>query len=129
MWKKAIEQTRREQRSALDGVNLFFGALLGANLGSLNNLGLGEYAALVMLLAGAVITLRVFTTSERRGYAFMLLGLYIVVVSQFLLWPPRGLDGLSLADRQRIAVTMAIWLGTTLMTYYAPIRDVPRRTD
>jgi hypothetical protein len=129
MLKTAFVQTRREQRSSLDGVNLFFGALIGANFGSLNGVELREYALLVMLLAGAVVTLRIFTSSERRGYAFMLLALYVVVVAQFLLWPPRGLDGLSPADRQRLAVTMAIWLGTTMMTFYTPVREVPRPAE
>jgi len=129
MLGSAFVQTRREQRSSLDGVNLFFGALIGANFGSLNGVGLAEYALLVILLAGAVITLRIFTTSERRSYAFMLLGLYIVVVSHFLLWPPRGLNGLSEIDRQRLAVTMVIWLGATLLTYYTPVREVPRQAE
>jgi hypothetical protein len=129
MLKTAFVQTRREQRSSLDGVNLFFGALIGANFGSLNGVGLDEYALLVVLLAGAVITLRIFATSERRGYAFMLLGLYIVVVGQFLLSPPRGLDGLAEGDRQRLAVTMVIWLGATLLTYYTPVREAPRQPE
>jgi hypothetical protein len=127
MWKTAFVQTRREQRSSLDGVNLFFGALIGANFGSLSGVGLVHYSLLVVLLAGAVITLRVFTTSERRGYAFMLLGTYILAVSHFLFWPPRGLDDLAEVDRHRLAVTMAIWLGATLLTYYTPVHEAPQK--
>ena len=123
MWKKAFVQTRREQRSSLDGINLFFGALLGANLGSLNNLELAEYAGLVIMLAGAVVTLRVFTTSERRSYAFMLLGLYVLITALYLFDPPSQFDGLAAADRHRLAVTLGIWLATTVMTFYSPIRE------
>ena len=129
MWKTAFVQTRREQRSSLDGVNLFFGALIGANFGSLSGVGRYEYSVLVVLLAGAVITLRVFATSERRGYAFMLLGVYIVGVGHFLFFPPRGLDSLPDVDRQRLAVTLAIWLGATLLTYYTPVREAAQKPD
>jgi len=38
-------------------------------------------------------------------------------------------DALAPADRQRLAVTMAIWLAITVLTYYTPIREVPRQAE
>ena len=56
-----------EKVGSVDGLNLFFGALLGANLGTMQSLPLLQYGKLVILLAGTVIVLRMISTSERRA--------------------------------------------------------------
>ena len=122
MWKNLLVQTRREKRGSIDGVNLFFGALLGANLGSLNGLSINDYAMLIILLAGTVMILRMFTLSERRIYATASLAVYVAVVAAFLI-PPDSLDGLPAADRARLGVTLAIWLVTILLVELYPTRD------
>jgi predicted membrane channel-forming protein YqfA (hemolysin III family) len=123
MWRSFVTQTRREKRGSIDGINLFFGALLGANLGSFSGLGLLDYTLLVVLLAGTVITIRIFTLSERRGYAVTLLLLYIVVAGAYLLVPPRGLEGLDPTDRHRLAITLLVWIGSILMVETVRIEE------
>jgi hypothetical protein len=116
-------QTPREKTATVDGINLFFGALLGANLGSADVLGLYDYARLIFILAATVMTLRIFSTSERRGYAYGLLGGYVFLVALFLYLLRRDPAGMSPADVDRLAVTLAFWLGAVLFAELYPTRD------
>ena len=113
-------QTPREKAATVDGINLFFGALLGANLGTIDGLDLFDYAKVIFVLAGTVMTLRIFSTSERRFYAFGLLGGYVVVVGLFLYLPRLDPVGITRADVDRLAVTLTVWLGSVLLVEFYP---------
>jgi hypothetical protein len=78
--REYLVQTHRERRGGIDGLNLFFGALLGANLGTLEQLPLTDYVKLIVLLAFTVVGLRMISTSERRLYALLTLGIYVILV-------------------------------------------------
>ena len=78
--KSIFTQTRREKAGTIDGINLFFGALLGANLGVADRLPALSYAQLMALLAGLVVTIRVVSVSERRVYAFGTLAAYVALM-------------------------------------------------
>jgi len=117
-------QTPREKVATVDGIGLFFGALLGANMGTLDGLGLYDYAKLIIVLAAAVMTLRVFSTSERRLYAYALLGLYLAIVGIFLFLPGQRPAGLAEDDAARLAITLAIWLGAVLTVEFYPVAEV-----
>jgi hypothetical protein len=83
MWN-LLAYTAAEKRGMVDGIGLFFGALLGTNLGSIGDLSKGEYAILIVLLAGTVMSLRIFSTTDRRWHGYLLLSMYSLVVYQFL---------------------------------------------
>lgn len=123
--KRIWAQTGREKLGTIDGVNLFFGALLGANLGTLGTLPLRDYGMLIVLLAGMVVTIRLVSTSERRAYAFGLLGFYLALVAAILFVPGLQPKGLAEADLHRIAVTLAIWLGAVMIVEYSPTKESP----
>lgn len=116
-------QTRREKLGAIDGLNLFFGALLGANLGTLDALPLGEYAKIVIMLAFGVAAIRIAATSERRVYAIASLAFYMAVLATLLLVPRFKPEGMSEADLQRLAATILIWVGTAMVFEFYPTRD------
>lgn len=115
-----LTQTAREKVAMVDGINLFFGALLGANLGTLNGLGLYDYGVIILILAFTVIALRLFSTSERRGYAYSLLAIYSGVIALFLYF--QRPQGLAPADANRLMVTLGIWLGAVLFVELHPTR-------
>jgi hypothetical protein len=119
MFRTLMTQTERERIGSLDGVNLFFGALLGANLGSLEGVSLPGYTMIVLILCGTVMTLRNYVESERRRYATSLLALYVVAVASFL-YRGTGLKGLPVEDRWRLAITLAIWIATVVMIVLMP---------
>jgi hypothetical protein len=122
MWR-FWTQTTREKQGMLDGINLFFGALIGANLGSVEGLTARDYATLVVMLAGAVMTLRIFSTSERRGFSYLMLGVIILFVGAHLFLNPETVRDLGTANRDRIALTLGIWLGSILLAELSPVRD------
>jgi len=113
-------QTPREKAATVDGINLFFGALLGANLGTLDGLGLYDYGKVIFILAGTVMALRIFSTTERRAYAYGLLGGYVLLVALFLYLLKRDPVGISPADIDRLIVTLTIWLGSVLLVEIYP---------
>jgi hypothetical protein len=120
MVKGSLIQTPREKKGSVDGINLFFGALLGANLGATGALPLYDYVYLIVVLAATVMTLRVFALSERRRYAWTLLGGYLVFVALFLFLPDVGPDALDQASLNRLAATLGVWLVMILLIELMP---------
>ena len=125
MWKSLWVQTPREKRGMLDGINLFFGALLGANLGTLNGLSSWDYAHIIVLLAGTVITLRIYSTTDRRSYAYILLAVYVLFVGNRLFLRHEDMEGLTTADRDRLAITLGIWLISVVLAELTPVTKRP----
>ncbi|HYG29150.1 MAG TPA: hypothetical protein VD887_02935 [Allosphingosinicella sp.] len=98
------------REGALDGLNLFFGALLGANLGTLEGLRLVSFVQLVTLLACTVMALRVFSTSENRPFAFMLLAFYCALVAALATIPELAPRGMAPDDLRKLVATLAVWV-------------------
>src|SRR4051794_31136049 len=96
--KRMFRSTTGGKSGAIDGLNLFFGALLGANLGTIQGMGLLYYVELIFVLAATVMTLRMLSTSPRRMYMLLNVGLYSVIVAAFLFWPPLQPKGVAVAD-------------------------------
>ena len=119
--KSLFLHTRREKAGALDGLNLFFGALLGANLGTLDGLEVLDYANIVFLLAFTVMVLRMVSTSERRGYMLALLGGYVLLLAGMVTIPTMKPDGMSVSDLHRLVVTLGIWVACLLVTELTPV--------
>ena len=125
--RQYLRQTHSERMGGIDGVNLFFGALLGANLGTIEQLPLIDYIELIVILAGTVVTLRLVSTSDRRGYALASLGLYILLVAIFLAAPGLKPEGLSPEAAARLGATLAIWVLLVLALEYWPTRPAEVR--
>jgi hypothetical protein len=123
--KSLFTQTEREKIGNVDGINLFFGALLGANLGTTGTLAALPYAQLVALLVGLVITIRMVSVSERRAYAYATLAAYVMLFAVILTVPGLGIEGLAGADLNRLLLTLAIWIGATLLVELMPVRTPP----
>lgn len=121
--KSLFTQTRREKAGTVDGINLFFGALIGANLGTVGDLPAWSYAQLMALLVGLVITIRHLTLSERRFYAFATLAAYVLLFGAVLYVPALGVEDLAERDLHRLTLTLAIWIGATLLVEFLPVRD------
>ena len=117
-----MSQTAREKVAMADGIGLFFGALLGANLGTLGGLSLYDYGVVIFVLACTVIALRMFSMSERRGYAYALLATYAGVIA-YVLYYQRP-TGLAPDDAARMMVTLGIWLAAVVFVELHPTRVV-----
>ncbi|HYI63470.1 MAG TPA: hypothetical protein VEW71_01150 [Allosphingosinicella sp.] len=123
--KSLLKQTRSEKLGTIDGLSLFFGALLGANLGTVGAMPLPDYVLLITLLAGLVMTIRLVHLSERRVYALAnhLLCLALVVLIMFV--PSIRPEGLDDADRNRLVATILIWAMMTLAVEFYPTKEEP----
>lgn len=116
-------QTRAEQRATAGGINLFFGALIGAHLGAYTDLPLNTFTTLVMLLAGAVLALQTALHSERRLYTWSIVAVYAALLVWSTraptIWPrdqiPEGLD--------KVLVTFAVWLFAVVTVTVLPTLD------
>ena len=123
MVRKLLQSTKGGKVGAIDGLNLFFGALLGANLGTMQAMPLGEYVKLVVLLAGLVMALRMVSTSERRGQMFATLGVYALLIGAILFVPALQPKGLAPGDLQRLAATLAVWVLFVLAAELSPVKE------
>jgi hypothetical protein len=110
----------------IDGLNLFFGALLGANLGTVERMPLLSYLELIVLLAGTVITLRMLSTSEKRRMMLATIGGYGLLLAGITFLPEFQPKGLALDDLHRLMVTLAVWTVAVIVSEFAPLEgDVP----
>jgi hypothetical protein len=128
MWKNLFVYTRAEKQGMIDGVSLFFGALLGTNLASLNGLSMGAFAMAILLLAGAVMSLRIFSTTERRWHGYLLLGLYTTIVLQALFFSSMSMS-IALADRQRLAIILGVWMVAVISAELTPTKELDTPND
>jgi uncharacterized membrane protein HdeD (DUF308 family) len=122
--RKLLRNSPGGKTGAVEGLNLFFGALLGANLGTMQTLVLPQYIELVLLLAGTVMVLRMISTSERRKYVLVLVGVYVLIIAGLLLFlPPKGMPP---ADLHRLVATLGIWVVCILGVELSPVSDQPK---
>jgi hypothetical protein len=108
---------------AIDGLNLFFGALLGANLGTLSGLRLVDYVKLITLLAGTVMALRMVSTAEKRRYMLLLLAVYGLLLIGLVMIPQMKPEGMKVDDLNRLAATLAVWVLFALGLELTPLRQ------
>jgi hypothetical protein len=124
--KSLFVNTEGGKVGAADGLNLFFGALLGANLGTLDRLAIGDYIQLTILLAGTVMALRMFATSERRIYMLVVLGFYALLLGAVATVPKLRPAGLAEGDLHRLLATLAIWVTFVIAAELLPTRNAAR---
>jgi len=116
--------TRARKTGAIDGLNLFFGALLGANLGTLQGLRLVHYMMMIAVLAGMVMTLRMVSSGDARGRVLMLLAFYGLLLAGIVTTEMRP-AALSPEDLHRLVATMGVWIVLGLVIELSPTSDDP----
>lgn len=114
---------------AIDGLNLFFGALLGANLGTLQGLKLVHYLQVVSLLAALVIALRIVSTAEDRRRPLFVLAGYVALLIGLALFPDLAPFGLVKEDLHRLLATLGIWIGLGLIIELSPTNEVAKPSE
>ena len=121
--KDLFRSTSGGKAGAIDGLNLFFGALLGANLGTVQGMGLYDYVKLIVLLAATVMVLRMFSTSERRRYMLIVLVIYVLLIAGTLLLPSFQPRGMAQSDLHRLVATLGVWVAFILGAELSPVHD------
>jgi drug/metabolite transporter (DMT)-like permease len=120
-----LKQTKAEQQSYREGVSLFFGALLGANLGTLENLKLYDYVFFIFGLAGAVMAFQSIAHARSRRYAFAMIATSMLVLLAAYLLSERLLAGMTMDQINRVFATVGVWLALLLTIELTPTTDIP----
>jgi hypothetical protein len=116
-------RTRRERQVAADGLNLFFGALLGANLGTFADVKLPHYVMIITILAVTVLALRLVSAPGSRGPVLAMLGAYLAMLFAFAAHPALHPEGLRPQDIYKLAATMGVWVILSLAIELTPASD------
>lgn len=120
------EQTRAEKRAAINGMNLFFGALIGANLGSLERLALRDYLILIIIVSLIVLYIQVAPVARRRWPYLATLAMTVAWLYALLL-TPLGLELFENRPRPspHLFVTICLWLLTVASVELRPVAQDP----
>jgi hypothetical protein len=113
-------RSEAEKKSTVDGINLFFGALLGANLGSVHGMPNLHYLIMILMLASIVIALRVLSSSDRRSHTLTSIIGCLAGLGAFLFLSAEGLDP---EARAKLLLTTAVWVACVIGTELWPIRS------
>jgi hypothetical protein len=124
---KLMKTPENERRATLAGVNLFFGVLLGANLGSINSVPLFDYVKLTILLSGSVMALYTIAVSKRPRTIWTLIILYGGLLAITILVPDMRPVGME-AEMERIIATLVIWLAFLTLVRLSPSADADQDT-
>jgi hypothetical protein len=119
--KAVFSYPEKERRASLDGVNLFFSALLGANVGVMNDMPLNDYFKMILLLSGAVSAVFTIAVSERRSVMWTTALAFAVILLAMGVAPPVSSDE-SRQEFHRLVMTMAVWLAMLLLLRFTTER-------
>lgn len=117
--KELRGQTRSEQAAFRNALALFFGALLGANLGELEGVDLKTYIALISVLAGAVMAFQLIGQARSRLYGVLTLVGFGALLAYA--WTSGLFIRLPQGTSDRIFATLAVWLVATMMVEMTPV--------
>jgi hypothetical protein len=130
MWRTLFgidPQTRAEKRASVNGLSLFFGALIGANLGSLENLALRDYTLIASMVCVTVLYIQLAPIARQR-WLYLSILLINVGVLYLLLIAPAGLHVFH--DRVRpqphLFVTICLWLFSVAYVELRPMAKTER---
>ena len=126
LWRRLLgldAQTLAEKRAALNGVSLFFGALIGANLGMTTGMPLRDYALIVAVVCTLILYLYIAPVARRRLSAVVILlallgGLYLLLIHDL---GAAAFDGAR--PSPHIFVTICFWVASTLVVELRPIEE------
>ena len=117
--RKLLSYSGDERRATINGVNLFFSALLGANLGTLGDVPLDEYFQLIVILVGAVTAILTLAITRRRSTAIWTGFAIALLIFAIAILPGQRAQALA-DDFQRMAITLAVWLVMLLTVRFTP---------
>jgi hypothetical protein len=121
-----FKQTRAEKQGYVNGLGLFFGALLGANMGVLTDLAPSEYLKIILMLVGAVLWIQVLDASRSRRYRLRMLGTVAVPVFVLLAFPSTRPQGLTERQGINMVVTLLVWLLCVALIELTPVASEPQ---
>ena len=108
-----------ERRATMAGINLFFSALLGANLGAMSALPLDDYFKMVLMLVGAVTAVLTIAISKRPVIVWTTAAALAVILGSVTLIRDLNPDGIG-AEMDRLVVTLGVWVAMLVLLRLTP---------
>jgi hypothetical protein len=113
-------QTEAERTAYRNGLSLFFGALLGANLGFLQGMTLPQYVTAVALLAGTVMAFLLVGRARSRRYALATMAIYAAFLA-YAYFRAGLFAGIASHSVDQLFVTLAMWIGAMAIVELTPL--------
>lgn len=114
--KSLGRMTEGEYRANLNGLGIFFGAVLGFVMAGTETLGPRDFALTLFLSATAVICILYVSSSPQRLFYAAITALYIAILPTVL----HDLLGKGAAIPRNLQPTLAVWLVITLFVEFMP---------
>lgn len=118
-WMNLGRMTHGEYRANINGLNIFFGAVLGVVMAGTETLDQRDFAMTLFLSATMVITILYVTSSPHRIAYALLAALFIAGFP----WLLQTLTG-GAPVPPNLQPTLGVWLGITLLAEFVP-REKP----
>lgn len=119
--RNLFKQTRAEKQGYVNGLGLFFGALIGANMGVLTDLAPSEYLKVIMMLAGGVLWLQMLGASRSRLHTLRMLAAVALPVFVLLVFPDARPQGLTERQGHNMVATLGVWLVCIALIELTPV--------
>lgn len=116
------DQSPAEKRAMVNGVNLFFGALIGANLGTLDGMSVYDYTLVAAIVCLIVMYIQVAPVARKR-WSYLVTLLALTGLLYVLLIDPFGDDVFSGRSRPspHLFVTICLWLASVASIELRPV--------
>lgn len=122
-WSGLEVQTAEEKRAALTGMSLFFGALIGANLGTTAQMSLGDYVLVIAVVCLIILYIHLAPVAQKRWKSLahltaLVCGLYVLLIH------PAGTT-MFVGERPsaHIFATICLWLASIAMIELRPVEQ------
>jgi peptidoglycan/LPS O-acetylase OafA/YrhL len=78
---------------------------------------------IILVLAGAVMVLRMLSTSQQRARIFGVLAIYVVLISIMVFVPGLRPKGLPAGDFNKLIATLAVWVVCVVAVELSPVQE------
>lgn len=117
-------QSLAERTASENAASLFFGALIGANLGLIQDMPIRDYVLIVAILSMTVLYIQLITVGLRRLYYAINLAMVIALLWLVLMSPfADGIFTSGESPSAHLFWTIALWLATILTIHMRPVRE------
>jgi hypothetical protein len=119
-WMTSGRMIHGEYRATLNGLNIFFGAVLGVVMADTESLRSWDFVFVLLLTAATIVAILNISTSSRRiAYAIV-----AAAAIFFLPWLMKELLSAGAALPDKLQPTLAVWTAMTVAIEFAP-REKP----
>lgn len=117
-WKSFFTASEQEYQASLNGIAIFFGAILGVALGGVEDLDPLAFMTLLVMVSGIVVTILYIPASRHRvAYAA---GLLVLLTTILFTHRPGDMVLASFPLPPQLIPTLIVWTAATILVEFGP---------